>query len=912
MCPTNFPFRTTEMIQALVKAANMKNTKPLEGRAMNQLDKQAQQFPIWLNLKHFDQVASVTFGDGFKLEDISKKYNAIAQQYLSQDDIKNWNFIKMHLVLHMWTDITEKGATRNYNTKPSKKHHRSFKKAYQSTNFKNVDEQILRKEHYAYVMAVIQLQVDYCNDLDAPPEDLPAEELTGDTTLIHQFGYIYLGSPQPAILLEDVPYANAIWEYRYMKVNYESKVDWCICTDYLRCNPSFYSRPRYDHICFCASGHILNRLPLNMKSSHRTRLLPAAYTIHSSRGKQLRRMLTPSAGTKSCEQEAAGRHEVGVRRPHARTVVSVAADLDCLRGARRAWTKSCEQKAAGQREISTARKKCAGRGPSPASRRRRASVRQESWLLARARTKFCEQEAVGWREARGTVVSSSTLSRVFPPIEDSSAMCMPPRSVWNYLNSDSSSLHSDWWEAIHGRTYLVEKNPRFGLHVQTLQDHLVISECIWLGVQNVILDDNLIYEDTPFTRIQNEENLELKCTISTLNVRLGQANAPNIPTVDQERAVIVTLGKKFSLKRPWISKRAIAQARAGFAPSKVIDPAVVMQCLENELVGDEIFDWAVHNVYDFISTEWKGAIKQRPQLLSKAKIAFLKCFVKAPIDLELLGDAGQSLRGTDPGYLELISWDPVKEQYMPFPPVLYPDCVKLLRTILYGQEKKGSKSTIGKLWGITQVTFILSKDSTFEVQGAESKINYHLLFEQYKQTLLLSTDRKQVCNYLPRGQLISGTRAAASSITPPLAPDTARSAVLSYGVAYTDTIQLGAPPADIFATSRPVSNATPALGGASTQTTVPASRHTGQAGDTRVATPPPTALNPVVLMYFDQTASPAPKKGRGRGCAAWKPVSEQDGDIVVPLSPAHTRKGKGKGHTIIQTPVRVTWRNGRV
>ncbi|KAG2741604.1 hypothetical protein P692DRAFT_20750530, partial [Suillus brevipes Sb2] len=37
-----------------------------------------------------------------------------------------------------------------------------------------------------------------------------------------------------------------IQEHRYLKVNYESSVDWKQTTDYLRCNPRFHGRPRYD------------------------------------------------------------------------------------------------------------------------------------------------------------------------------------------------------------------------------------------------------------------------------------------------------------------------------------------------------------------------------------------------------------------------------------------------------------------------------------------------------------------------------------------------------------------------------------------------------------------------------------------------------------------------------------------
>jgi len=39
-----------------------------------------------------------------------------------------------------------------------------------------------------------------------------------------------------------------ITEYRFLKVKYESVVDWGVKTDYLRCNPSFNKRPRYDFV----------------------------------------------------------------------------------------------------------------------------------------------------------------------------------------------------------------------------------------------------------------------------------------------------------------------------------------------------------------------------------------------------------------------------------------------------------------------------------------------------------------------------------------------------------------------------------------------------------------------------------------------------------------------------------------
>ena len=37
-------------------------------------------------------------------------------------------------------------------------------------------------------------------------------------------------------------------EFQYIRVNYESVVDWRLCTDILHCKESFHGRQRYDHV----------------------------------------------------------------------------------------------------------------------------------------------------------------------------------------------------------------------------------------------------------------------------------------------------------------------------------------------------------------------------------------------------------------------------------------------------------------------------------------------------------------------------------------------------------------------------------------------------------------------------------------------------------------------------------------
>ncbi|KAK0471836.1 hypothetical protein IW261DRAFT_1571498 [Armillaria novae-zelandiae] len=75
---------------------------------------------------------------------------------------KNWNFPKAHSHQHLFDDIEAKGVTLNYNMKPNKSMHGSFKELYQRrTNFKNIDEQILRVDDWYNAMAYLRHQINH-------------------------------------------------------------------------------------------------------------------------------------------------------------------------------------------------------------------------------------------------------------------------------------------------------------------------------------------------------------------------------------------------------------------------------------------------------------------------------------------------------------------------------------------------------------------------------------------------------------------------------------------------------------------------------------------------------------------------------------------------------------------------------
>ncbi|KAG1748380.1 uncharacterized protein EDB91DRAFT_1235712 [Suillus paluster] len=219
---------------------------------------------------------------------------------------KSWNFPKKHLSAHVFDDIKAKGVMRNYNTKPNEKMHGPLKNAYQDrTNFKNFAEQILRYNHDSLVAEYIRSKMDSLNTQNIGSSDLPdlSEANEVEQTKPTDAQHFTLGSRQATISFADIEAGHAgnpafdrfriklneflnrtftannipfpsgrrvqlaagdmITEFRFIKVNYESLVDWRVSMDYLRCNPMFHGLPRYDCVILqTEAGAIFTKLLL--------------------------------------------------------------------------------------------------------------------------------------------------------------------------------------------------------------------------------------------------------------------------------------------------------------------------------------------------------------------------------------------------------------------------------------------------------------------------------------------------------------------------------------------------------------------------------------------------------------------------------------------------------------------------
>ncbi|EDQ99252.1 uncharacterized protein LACBIDRAFT_316752 [Laccaria bicolor S238N-H82] len=199
-------------------------------------------------------------------------------EYMPFNPAKSWSFPKAHTHKHMFDDIQRKGVTRNYNTKPNEKCHGAFKNSYKfRTNFKNVAPQILKFDHADLVATVIRDDIDY---LDLSQAEASAEDSQIQVTRnIIGMAHVSLGSQCAPVAfsdLEDEHSADSAFKdfhkkigrfftrylgrsvrfgpsdqinpFQLLRVNYESKDDWCVATDLLRANPKFHGKPRYDCI----------------------------------------------------------------------------------------------------------------------------------------------------------------------------------------------------------------------------------------------------------------------------------------------------------------------------------------------------------------------------------------------------------------------------------------------------------------------------------------------------------------------------------------------------------------------------------------------------------------------------------------------------------------------------------------
>ncbi|KAG2108167.1 uncharacterized protein F5147DRAFT_745794 [Suillus discolor] len=233
-----------------------------------------------------------------------KVFSTYLQQYITKtadNSDKNWNFPKLHMNVHIFNNIEAKGATCNYNTKPNEKMHGLLRDLYlMRTNFRDVAPQILCINHWQVIAENIRRNISDFNEHqlrdieDALDKD---NSVVDDLVVSNDSLHVKLGSRQAPQTFESVENthkddgaftnfhiklndfltnfllviqapllggkrvqlkaSDKITECRFLKVNYESLVDWCQHTDYLRCNPKFFGAPRFDCVFIQTTDKII-------------------------------------------------------------------------------------------------------------------------------------------------------------------------------------------------------------------------------------------------------------------------------------------------------------------------------------------------------------------------------------------------------------------------------------------------------------------------------------------------------------------------------------------------------------------------------------------------------------------------------------------------------------------------------
>ncbi|KAF8833931.1 hypothetical protein BDN67DRAFT_992758 [Paxillus ammoniavirescens] len=274
---------------------------------VSKVDENFTAMPRWHNLNHFNQVVDISFNDGSKHEDISKLVIFACHGILTEDTnktsylflrciraylefdmftalenyqektkelAKNWNFPKNHSCMHIFDDIEAKGVTRNYNTKPNEKMHGPLKTSYQQrTNFKNVAEQILNVDHCQLSAQWLWCKIEDYDAYMQQVQELDQDAKESERHPEQEFFHVWMGAAKKTASFEAIELRNAggkrialsaqhkVIEYSFLKVNFESMVDWCQQTDYLRCSPEFHGSPHYDCVIINTQrGCIFSRL----------------------------------------------------------------------------------------------------------------------------------------------------------------------------------------------------------------------------------------------------------------------------------------------------------------------------------------------------------------------------------------------------------------------------------------------------------------------------------------------------------------------------------------------------------------------------------------------------------------------------------------------------------------------------
>ncbi|KAG1888651.1 hypothetical protein F4604DRAFT_1889529 [Suillus subluteus] len=178
-------------------------------------------------------------------------FSTYLQQYITKtadESDKNWNFPKLHMSVHIFDNIEAKGATCNFNMKPNEGMHGSLKDSYLMwMNFRDVAPQLGSRQAPQTFESV-----ENTHKTDSAFSNFRVKLNEFLTNFLLSIQVPLLGGKRVRLKPND-----KITKCHFLKVNYESLVDWRQHTDYLQCNPKFFGAPRFDCVFIQMTNKII-------------------------------------------------------------------------------------------------------------------------------------------------------------------------------------------------------------------------------------------------------------------------------------------------------------------------------------------------------------------------------------------------------------------------------------------------------------------------------------------------------------------------------------------------------------------------------------------------------------------------------------------------------------------------------
>ncbi|THH15034.1 hypothetical protein EUX98_g9526 [Antrodiella citrinella] len=203
--------------------------------AQTKVDHQLELMPTWRGLNHFTSASTTLFTDGSKYEDLAKtiifaSHNVLTEGedrlgYLLLQIIRSYLEINIYLSLEVHTEETLAAGEAEL-----------LRFSDLLKDFEQITAGSLQPaESFA------SIENRHANDHQF--KNFRTRLSAYLNAVLPHFGVALPGGKPIRFSPEDT-----ILESRYIKVNYESVVDWKQKCDYLRCSPSFHNRERHDHV----------------------------------------------------------------------------------------------------------------------------------------------------------------------------------------------------------------------------------------------------------------------------------------------------------------------------------------------------------------------------------------------------------------------------------------------------------------------------------------------------------------------------------------------------------------------------------------------------------------------------------------------------------------------------------------